>query len=35
MAVASDESLVNASPAISGNRLFLRTDQYLYSIGDK
>jgi len=33
--IASDETLVNASPAISGNRLLLRTDRFLYSIGDK
>lgn len=31
--IASDETLVNASPAVSGDQLLLRTDQYLYCIG--
>ncbi|QDU92592.1 outer membrane protein assembly factor BamB family protein [Lignipirellula cremea] len=33
--ITTDETLVNSSPAISGDRLFLRTDKYLYSIGNK
>ncbi|MBL6704922.1 MAG: PQQ-binding-like beta-propeller repeat protein [Planctomycetaceae bacterium] len=32
--IKSDETLVNASPAISGNQLLLRTDSYLYCIGE-
>ena len=32
--IQSDETLVNASPAISGNQLLLRTDSYLYCIGE-
>lgn len=31
--IESDETLVNASPAVSGNQLLLRTDSYLYCIG--
>ena len=33
--IQSDETLVNASPAVSGNQLLLRTDSYLYCIGEK
>lgn len=33
--IESDETLVNASPAISGDLLFLRTDSWLYCIGEK
>lgn len=32
--IESDETLVNASPAVSGNQLLLRTDSYLYCIGE-
>lgn len=32
--IASDETLVNASPAVSGNQLLLRTDRFLYCIGE-
>jgi len=32
--IASDETLVNSSPAVSGNQLLLRTDAYLYCIGE-
>lgn len=32
--IESDETLVNASPAISGNQILLRTDRYLYCIGE-
>lgn len=32
--IESDETLVNASPAVSGNQLLLRTDAYLYCIGE-
>ncbi|MDA1165870.1 MAG: PQQ-binding-like beta-propeller repeat protein [Planctomycetota bacterium] len=31
--IESDETLVNASPAISGDQILLRTDAYLYCIG--
>lgn len=31
--IESDESLINASPAVSDNQLLLRTDSYLYCIG--
>ncbi len=31
--IESDEGLVNASPAISGDQLLLRTDSHLYCIG--
>ncbi|MCR9119294.1 MAG: PQQ-binding-like beta-propeller repeat protein, partial [bacterium] len=31
--IASDEGLINGSPAISEDQLFLRTDNYLYCIG--
>lgn len=30
---ASDESDFNASPAVSGGRLFLRSDRFLYAVG--
>jgi outer membrane protein assembly factor BamB len=33
--LADDEGLVNASPAISNNQLLIRTDSYLYCIGQK
>ena len=29
-----DKSLLNASPAVSGNQLLVRTDRFLYCIGD-
>jgi outer membrane protein assembly factor BamB len=32
--IASDETLVNASPAVSGDQLLLRTDRFLYCIGE-
>lgn len=32
--IASDETLVNASPAVSGHQLFLRTDSFLYCISE-
>ncbi|MGY8880501.1 MAG: outer membrane protein assembly factor BamB family protein, partial [Dehalococcoidia bacterium] len=32
--IESDETLFNASPAISGNQLLLRTDAFLYCIGE-
>jgi outer membrane protein assembly factor BamB len=32
--IESDETLVNASPAVSGNQLLLRTDAFLYCIGE-
>ena len=32
--IETDTNLVNASPAISGNQLLLRTDSFLYCIGD-
>ena len=32
--IKSDETLVNASPAVSGNQLLLRTDRFLYCIGE-
>jgi outer membrane protein assembly factor BamB len=32
--IESDETLVNASPAVSGNQLLLRTDRFLYCIGE-
>lgn len=31
---ASDKTLLNASPAVAGQQLFLRTDAYLYCIGE-
>jgi outer membrane protein assembly factor BamB len=31
--IESDQTLVNASPAVSGNQLLLRTDRFLYCIG--
>jgi outer membrane protein assembly factor BamB len=33
--IDSDPNMLNASPAISGNQVLLRTDAYLYCIGDK
>jgi len=33
--IATDEGLVNASPAVSNNQLLLRTDSYLYCIGQR
>jgi outer membrane protein assembly factor BamB len=30
----SDRSLFNASPAVAGNRLLLRSDKYLYCVGE-
>ena len=30
-----DDTVFNASPIISGGRLFLRSDQYLYCIGSE
>jgi outer membrane protein assembly factor BamB len=30
-----DRSFFNASPAVSGGRLFLRSDKFLYCIGKK
>jgi outer membrane protein assembly factor BamB len=33
--IADDEGLANASPAISNNQLLLRTDSYLYCIGQQ
>lgn len=30
-----DSSLFNASPAVAGDRLFLRSDRFLYCIGEK
>ena len=33
--IASDEGLANASPAVSNNQLLLRTDSYLYCIGQQ
>jgi outer membrane protein assembly factor BamB len=30
-----DAGIFNASPAVSGNRLFLRSNQFLYCIGDR
>lgn len=32
---ALDASRFNASPAIAGDRLLLRSDRYLYCIGEK
>ncbi len=32
--IKSDETLVNASPAVNGNQLLLRTDRFLYCIGE-
>lgn len=32
--IESDDSLVNASPAISNNQLLMRTDKFLYCIGN-
>lgn len=32
--IESDKTLINASPAVSGNQLLLRTDSYLYCIGE-
>lgn len=32
--IKSDETLVNASPAVSGNQLLLRTDRFLYCISE-
>jgi hypothetical protein len=32
--IETDTNLVNASPAISGNQILLRTDSFLYCIGD-
>ena len=32
--IASDETLVNASPAVSGDQLLLRTDRFLYCVGE-
>lgn len=32
--IESDMTLINASPAVSGNQLLLRTDSYLYCIGE-
>ena len=32
--IESDETLVNASPAVSGHQLLLRTDAWLYCIGE-
>ena len=29
----SDRSVFNASPAVVGNRLLLRSDKYLYCVG--
>ena len=31
---ASDESIVNASPAVSGNRLIIRSNKAIYCIGE-
>jgi outer membrane protein assembly factor BamB len=33
--IASDESIFNATPAISRKQLLLRSDRYLYCIGGK
>jgi outer membrane protein assembly factor BamB len=33
--IADDKSIFNGSPAVSGGRLFLRSDKYLYCIGSK
>jgi len=32
--IASDETMVNASPAVSGDQLLLRTDRFLYCVGE-
>jgi outer membrane protein assembly factor BamB len=32
--IETDESMLNASPAVIGNQLLLRTDSFLYCIGD-
>jgi outer membrane protein assembly factor BamB len=31
--LAPDTSIFNATPAISGSQLFLRSDRYLYCVG--
>lgn len=33
--IETDENLINASPAVSHGQMFLRTDAYLYCIGEK
>jgi outer membrane protein assembly factor BamB len=33
--IEGDRSVFNGSPAVSGGRLFLRSDQYLYCFGEK
>ena len=33
--IGNDKSVFNGSPAVSGNKLFLRSDKFLYCIGEQ